>query len=133
MRTLAHLSDLHFDRVDPVVVEALALAVTAARPDVVAISGDLTQRARSTQFRQARAFLDRLPQPQVIVPGNHDMPLYNVVQRLLTPRRGYRRHVTDDLRPSHSDPELLVIGVDTTHMWSKDGTIRTATRPHPGR
>lgn len=124
MRTLAHLSDLHFDRVDPAVVEGLALAVTTARPDVIAISGDLTQRARTHQFKQARAFLDRLPQPQVIVPGNHDMPLYNVIQRLWTPRRAFRRHVTDDLRPCHSDPELLVLGVDTTHTWSKDGTIR---------
>jgi 3',5'-cyclic AMP phosphodiesterase CpdA len=124
MRTLAHLSDLHFDRVDPVVVEALALTVTAARPDVVAISGDLTQRALPHQFKQARAFLDRLPQPQVIVPGNHDMPLYNVLQRLWRPRRAFRRHVTDDLQPYHADPELLVIGVDTTQTWTKDGTIR---------
>ncbi len=124
MRTLVHLSDLHFDRVDGDVVDALAEAVIAAQPDLVAVSGDLTQRARSGQFRNARAFLDRLPRPQIVVPGNHDLPLYNLFARACTPRRGFRRHITADLRPRHDDAELLVLGVDTTHALSDQGKIR---------
>jgi 3',5'-cyclic AMP phosphodiesterase CpdA len=125
MRTLIHISDLHFDRVDADVVEALATTVAAARPDVVAVSGDLTQRALSSEFAQARAFLDRLPQPQIVVPGNHDLPLYNLVERLCRPRRAFRRHISRELRPYHADAELLVLGVDTTHALSMEGTIRS--------
>lgn len=124
MRTLVHLSDLHFNRVDRDVVDALADAVIAAQPDLVAVSGDLTQRARRGQFRNARAFLDRLPRPQIVVPGNHDLPLFNLVARACVPRRGFRRHVTADLQPRHHDEELLVLGVDTTHALSDEGAIR---------
>src|SRR2546423_11302776 len=67
MRTIAHLSDLHFGRIDAAVVAPLVESVAAARPDLVAVSGDLTQRARSMQFREAREFLDSLPNvPQII-------------------------------------------------------------------
>ena len=76
MRTLVHLSDLHFGRTDPAVIEPLLASVHAQRPDCVVVSGDLTQRAKPDEFRQARAFLGRLPEPQVVVPGNHDVPLY---------------------------------------------------------
>src|SRR5918998_4762766 len=81
MRTLVHLSDLHFGRIDYSVVEPLIATVKAIKPDVVVISGDLTQRARSEQFQEARRFLDALPSPQIVVPGNHDVPLYNVFAR----------------------------------------------------
>ena len=87
MRTLVHLSDLHFGRVDAALLEPLIENVQPAKPDVVVVSGDLTQRARTAQFRDAAAFLARLPSPQVVVPGNHDVPLYNVLARFLTPLR----------------------------------------------
>ena len=100
MRTLVHLSDLHFGRIDPQLLEPLATKIKEINPDVVAVSGDLTQRARSHQFREARVFLDTLPKPQIVVPGNHDVPLYNVFSRFFSPLDKYRRYITEDLRPT---------------------------------
>src|SRR5436190_620540 len=75
MRTIAHLSDLHFGRIDPATLQPLIDALQNIRPDLVAVSGDLTQRARIAQFKDAKAFLNCLPSPQIVVPGNHDLPL----------------------------------------------------------
>jgi 3',5'-cyclic AMP phosphodiesterase CpdA len=113
MRKLVHLSDLHFGRVDYRVVEPLVATVTGMSPHLVAVSGDLTQRARSHQFVEARQFLDRLPQPQIIVPGNHDVPLYNVVARFAQPLTKYRRHITEDLEPFYADEEVAILGINT--------------------
>jgi len=99
MSTIAHLSDIHFGRVDSTVVDALIDTLTAVAPDLVALSGDLTQRARSGQFRAARRFLDRLPRPLLVVPGNHDVPLFNLAARFLDPFGGYQRHIQEDLEP----------------------------------
>jgi 3',5'-cyclic AMP phosphodiesterase CpdA len=132
MRTLVHLSDLHFGRTDPEVVAALAESVAAARPDLVAVSGDLTQRARAWQFREAREFLDRLPRvPQIVVPGNHDVPLWNVFKRFLAPLDNFRRFVTDDLSPSYADEEIVVIGVNTARsLTTKYGRINERQIAH---
>jgi 3',5'-cyclic AMP phosphodiesterase CpdA len=121
MRTLVHLSDLHFGRIDPVVVNVVRDTVTAIAPDLVAVSGDFTQRARSRQFSEARAFLDSLPQPHLIVPGNHDVPLHNVFARFFNPLGGYRHHMTGDLQPYYIDHEMVVIGTDTTRSFTIGG------------
>jgi 3',5'-cyclic AMP phosphodiesterase CpdA len=121
MRTLAHLSDLHFGRVDEQLIEPLISAVAEVKPDLVAISGDLTQRARSHQFREARVFLDALPQPQIVVPGNHDVPLHNVFTRFLQPLDKYKRHITDDLQPVYIDEEIAVVGVNTARSLAFKG------------
>ena len=127
MRTLVHLSDLHFGRTDPAVIEPLLASVQASRPDCVVVSGDLTQRARVDQFRHARAFLDRLPEPQVVVPGNHDVPLYRVLERMLDPFGNYRRSINEDLEPSFIDGEIAVLGVNTARaMTFKGGRINDA-------
>jgi 3',5'-cyclic AMP phosphodiesterase CpdA len=127
MRTVVHLSDLHFGTTDARIVAALITTITELGPDVVAVSGDLTQRARHRQFRSARAFLDRLPGPQVVVPGNHDIPLYNALKRFASPLRRFRAHITDDLNPFFCDDEIAVIGVNTTRSFTiKDGGIRPA-------
>jgi 3',5'-cyclic AMP phosphodiesterase CpdA len=125
MRTIVHLSDLHFGAVDPDVVSALIDYIPSLRPDVIAVSGDLTQRARSAQFRSARAFLDALPRPQLVVPGNHDVPLYNVLARFGEPLRGFHRHITSERYPCISDSEIAVIGADTTRSFTiQDGGLR---------
>ncbi|HWN12168.1 MAG TPA: metallophosphoesterase family protein [Pyrinomonadaceae bacterium] len=121
MSTIVHLSDLHFGHIDPAVVEPLIATVTRLDPDLVVVSGDLTQRARSYQFKEARAFLDRLPGPQVVVPGNHDVPLHNVFARFLQPLRKYRRYITDDLWPFYSDDEIAVLGVNTSRSLTIKG------------
>ncbi len=131
MRTLVHLSDLHFGRVDSEVLEPLRKRVHALSPHLVVVSGDLTQRAKRGQFREAKAFLDALPQPQVVVPGNHDVPLYNVFQRVLSPLGRYRRIVTRDLAPEFIDDEIAVVGVNTSRsfVW-KDGSINSRQLAH---
>ena len=121
MRTLVHISDLHFGRVDEALIDPLIASVEKVKPDLVAVSGDLTQRARSQQFREARAFLDRLPQPQIVVPGNHDVPLHNVFARFVQPLDKYRRYITDDLQPFFADQEIAVIGVNTARSLTVKG------------
>jgi 3',5'-cyclic AMP phosphodiesterase CpdA len=113
VRLIAHLSDLHFGRHDPRVVDGVLESLEAVKPDLVAISGDLTQRAHRHEFAAARAFLDRLPAPYVVVPGNHDMPLYNVLKRLLRPLSRYGRFISPDRTMLHRDSEIAVLGVST--------------------
>jgi 3',5'-cyclic AMP phosphodiesterase CpdA len=121
VRTLLHLSDLHFGRVDPATLEPLLAAAKEIRPDVVIVSGDLTQRARGWQFREARDFLAALPLPQIVVPGNHDVPLYNVALRFVDPLANYRRYVTEDLEPFYRDDEIAVAGINTARSLTFKG------------
>lgn len=113
MRTILHLSDLHFGRIDPGMLSPLRAAVLAVRPDLIAVSGDLTQRARHTEFAASRAFLDSLELPKLIVPGNHDVPLWNIGARFLRPFARYQAYIAPDLEPQHEDDEMIVIGVNT--------------------
>ena len=121
MRRVAHLSDLHFGRVDRQVLEPLRRRLFELEPDLVVVSGDLTQRARAGQFREARAFLDSLPKPQLVVPGNHDIPLYSVLQRFLAPLDGYRRFISRDIEPRFVDEEIAVIGLNSARAFAFKG------------
>ena len=124
MRTIVHLSDLHFGKVDAELLEPLRRCVEAIAPHLVVVSGDLTQRAKAAQFREAKAFLDTLPKPQLVVPGNHDVPLYNVFQRFFTPLRKYKRIITPDLEPAFIDDEIAVVGVNTARSLTfKEGNV----------
>ena len=127
MRSIVHLSDTHFGRIHEHVIEPMIDAIARIAPDLVAVSGDLTQRARAGQFKEARAFLDRLPSPRIVVPGNHDVPLHNVAARFLQPLRGYLRYITDDLRPFYADDEMAVLGVNTARSLTiKRGRLNEA-------
>lgn len=124
MRKLVHLSDMHFGRVDYAVVERLKEKICEINPHLVIVSGDLTQRARSHQFIEAREFLESLPQPQIVVPGNHDVPLYNVFARFFSPLKKYRRYISKNLQPFYHDEEIAVIGINTARSLTiKDGSI----------
>ncbi|MEW6704838.1 MAG: metallophosphoesterase [Pseudomonadota bacterium] len=124
MRKIVHLSDLHFGRVDERLLQPLAERVHALAPHVLVVSGDLTQRARRVQFEAARAFLDRLPKPQVVVPGNHDVPLYNVLARFGWPLAGFKRHITADLSPLYRDEQLVVLGLNSARsLVVKNGRV----------
>lgn len=94
------------------------------RPSLVVLSGDLTQRAKPEQFRQAREFVDRIPVPTLVVPGNHDVPLYRVWERAFNPYGCYRKHFSEDLEPVWRDGKMLVVGINTAFGWTlKDGRI----------
>ena len=121
MKTIAHLSDLHFGAEDRELAEHLAADVAEAKPTVIAISGDLTQRARSREFAAAKAWLDAIPGAKVIVPGNHDVPLWNVVRRALSPLSHFRRILQADTDPVWSDDGLLVLGVNTARAGTISG------------
>ncbi|MCB1339857.1 MAG: metallophosphoesterase [Pseudooceanicola sp.] len=118
MRRVVHLSDLHFGTEDPALLDPLVARVNALKPDLVAVSGDLTQRAWREQFQSARVFLDRLEAPQLCVPGNHDIPLFNLVFRFFWPFRRYRRWIGRELEPVHSDDAMIVIGVNTVNVYA---------------
>ncbi|HWZ72656.1 MAG TPA: metallophosphoesterase family protein [Casimicrobiaceae bacterium] len=126
MRTIVHLSDLHFGRTDEALLTPLASVIAKLAPDLIAVSGDLTQRARTAQFKAARAFLDRLPKPQIIVPGNHDVPLYNVFTRFVGPLTRYQRYITGDLFPFYVDDEIAALGINTARSLTfKRGRINS--------
>ena len=124
MRTIAHISDLHFGRLNCATLPALRYAIVRAKPDLVAVSGDLTQRARAAEFSAAREFLDTLPKPQIIVPGNHDVPLYDVFSRWMSPLKKYREYINQDVEPFFADEEIAVLGINTARSLTlKNGRI----------
>ncbi len=127
MARLIHLSDLHFGAHDPRLVDAVEQRVAEIGPDLVVISGDFTQRARTEQFQEACRFLERLRdagQEIIAVPGNHDVPLYDVFRRFLSPLTRYMRYIDDTLCPLHEIPGATVLGINTARSLTfKDGRI----------
>lgn len=120
---IVHLSDLHFGTEDPAILAGLVRDIERTA-SLVAISGDLTQRATEPQFRAARKFLDELPVPYIVVPGNHDVPLYNVFARLFQPLARYRRYISQDLMPTFFTEDVAVVGITTAHgLTGKGGKI----------
>src|SRR5215204_2286415 len=127
MARLIHLSDLHFGAHEPRLVNAVAERIDEEKPDLVVISGDFTQRARTEQFKEACAFLERLREAghDVLgVPGNHDVPLYDVLRRFLSPLTRYRRYIDDTLCPFIEKKDMAVLGINTARSLTfKDGRI----------
>lgn len=141
MSGLLQISDPHFGTERPPVLEALLQLVHEQSPEVVVLSGDITQRARRCQFDAARAFVRRLgPVPLLAVPGNHDLPLFNLLARLCWPYAQHQRVFGPELEPVHDSAGWLVIGVKTTRRRRhKDGEVsaeqieRTARRLEQAR
>ncbi len=117
MSVLLQISDPHFGTEQRPVVEALVAFTAAQRPDVVVLSGDITQRATRVQFAAARRFVERLATPVLAIPGNHDVPLFDVLARVTRPYRHYREAFGDELEPVHASADLLVQGLNTTRWW----------------
>jgi 3',5'-cyclic AMP phosphodiesterase CpdA len=116
MITILHVSDLHFGPpYVPHVGEALLEAAASILPDIVVASGDFTQRAKEQQFAEARGFLDRLPQvPQVVVPGNHDVPLYRLGERIFSPYKWYRKHIAEELDHVVETEDAVIVALNST-------------------
>ncbi len=128
MTLLMQISDTHFGTERPAVVEALVRLVHRQAPEVIVVSGDITQRAKRKQFDAASAFFKRLGNvPILIIPGNHDIPLFNLAARLLAPFGNYSRVFGDDLEPVFSSPRWLIVCVNTTRAYRhKDGEVSSA-------
>jgi 3',5'-cyclic AMP phosphodiesterase CpdA len=117
MRTIAHISDLHFGRTKTSLEKALKVIIEERSPDLIIVSGDITQRATALQFHAARKFLSSLSCPIFMVPGNHDVPLYSVWRRFFRPYTLYRRYISEDLEPQYEDEEMVVVGVNTVRIF----------------
>lgn len=124
MTRIVHLSDPHFGAEEPRLVPHLLAAVAALAPDLVVVSGDLTQRARPAQYQAAARFLADCPAPVLAIAGNHDVPLYDLRLRFGDPWRRWRQGVGRDLEPVFRDDALVVVAVNTANplVW-KDGKI----------
>ncbi len=123
MRTIAHISDLHFGKLDAPVAEGLVKDLRERPPSLLVVSGDFTQRARPRQYRQAAEYLHRLPSPQLVVPGNHDVPIH-FLRRVFAPLDTYCAHISDNLNPVFEDEELRVVGINTARSFTqKSGWI----------
>ena len=127
MARIAQLSDVHFGANDPKIVAGAEAWLQQQRPDLVIISGDFTQRARVEQFREASAWLNRLRADGfniLAVPGNHDVPLYDVMRRFAAPLDRYKRYISNDLCPWFENDEVAVLGINTARSLTiKDGRI----------
>ena len=128
MTLLLQLSDPHFGTERPAVAEALRALVRAQRPDLLLLSGDITQRATAAQFAAARAYVDALGVPAcVAIPGNHDIPLFDLASRLLRPYARYARAFGADLEPQFQNQDLLLWALNTTRRWRHvDGELGAA-------
>lgn len=128
MTRILHLSDIHFGAVDERLIDQVISLAQDLRPDATIVSGDLTQRARPEQFAKARVFMDRLPGPVACVPGNHDMPLYNILLRLTAPFARFRRIVDAEVEPTVTLPGAVIQGVNTADPYAwKTGRLRPAS------
>ena len=116
MLTLLHISDLHFGPpYHPEIGAAVQRFAAELEPDVIVASGDFTQRAREEQFRAAREFLNRLPPaPLIVTPGNHDVPLYRVRERLFSPFSLYRRFISKQLDTVTELPGAIIVSLNST-------------------
>ena len=125
MTILAHISDLHFGREDPKLINGLLQSFSEIEPELIIISGDLTQRARKREFLAARAFLDSLQWPFLLIAGNHDIPLYNLANRFFAPWSKWRRYIEKPLEPIVIEKNYIAIGINTARRlgslfdWSR--------------
>ncbi len=128
MTSLMQISDPHFGTERAEVVQALLALVRQEAPEIIVLSGDITQRATPAEFAKARAFADRLaPAAVLVIPGNHDIPLLNLMARALTPYANFRRAFGDDLEPRYLSADWFVVSVNTTRRWRhKDGDVSAA-------
>ena len=127
---IAHLSDVHFGRIaHPEVVSALVDEVNGAEIDLVALSGDLTQRARRREFAAARAMIDTFEAPVIVVPGNHDVRAWwhNPVDRVWRSTSRFRKMITDQRVPAVEARGVVAVGINSAHgLTVKGGRIRSA-------
>ncbi|MFL6447131.1 MAG: metallophosphoesterase family protein [Bryobacteraceae bacterium] len=116
MRSIAHISDLHFGYNDPLLARKLCESLNEIHPDILVISGDLVEHATAEEFSRAREYLEQLLVPQIVVPGNHDLPFYNLWRRWTEGLKIYCRLITDNLEPVLMDDEVAIIGANSAHL-----------------
>jgi predicted MPP superfamily phosphohydrolase len=148
--SIAHISDPHFGTSTPEKILALTNVLQELSPGYVVLSGDITQRARKDQFLAARRFCDSLsPLDVIAVPGNHDIPLFNLPARLISPYGGFTKHFGFPLTFSRKKDFVELMGINSTHplrhvqgqfgdkgrqalrSFSDDSLVRIVVAHHP--
>lgn len=131
MTRIVHLSDPHFGAINERLVAPLLSTISALRPGLVVVSGDLTLHARTREFRAAAAFLAEIKAPKLVVPGNHDLSPYRLVERFLDPYRPWRRYIGDTWEPFHAGEGFAVAGINTARrLQARLDWSRGSVRPH---
>ena len=120
MRSIIHISDLHFGAADRPRADSLLRSLAHIKPDLVVVSGDLTQRGSTQQYQQASDYLGQISRQQLIVPGNHDSAYFNPIRRFFFPLARYQSVICDDLSPSIGDAELHVVGACSVRPFTCD-------------
>lgn len=125
---IIHISDLHFGMHNPAIIEPFFADLALLKPEIIIVSGDLTQRARTEQFQELSAFLQRLTVPLLVVPGNHDIPFDNPFTRFVCPFQRFNKYVSPELEASYNDKEVNILGVNSATPYKiKDGTLSHKT------
>lgn len=117
---VAHISDLHFGAASPIAVEALCASLNDKRPDLIIVTGDLTQEGRQREFQAASEFLNTLDAPVFVIPGNHDIPVRNLYARFLQPYDRFRRFVNPEINPSLRTDKLHIVGINSARRAALD-------------
>ena len=117
MSVLLHFSDTHFGTEQPAVVQALKAFAHAMQPELVVLTGDITQRARRAEFAAAATFAQDLGAKVLALPGNHDIPLFNVTARVFHPYSGFRAAFGAQTEQVYSSSDFLVLCVNTTRAY----------------
>ena len=128
MKKLFHISDMHFGKIDETIVASLLVNIKNEKPDLIIISGDLTQRATESEFTYVQAFLLELKNLKllyIVIPGNHDIePLFKPLRRLANPYKNYKKFISHELEPVYFDNEIVVGSINTSRSKNiKDGKI----------
>ena len=117
MTRIALIADLHFGSVAAGLAERLRLELVRAVPDVIVVAGDLTMRSRTREFAESASWLETLPAPLMLLPGNHDLPVWNVFERFANPFARYAKATGAPLMPVFEDDACFILGLNTTASW----------------
>jgi 3',5'-cyclic AMP phosphodiesterase CpdA len=124
MKKIVHISDLHFGTEEKTISEGLITDINQLSPDLVVVSGDLTQRARTSQYKAAKEYLEKIYSKKIIVPGNHDIPLFDIFRRFVLPLKRYKKFITSNMCPLYKDDEIAVLGINSARSLTwKNGRI----------
>ncbi len=138
MRTLVHITDIHFGKLTAGAMETMEARIAEINPDICTVGGDFTMRSRPREWMDARALIERLPGVVLAVPGNHDLPYVNLWERFRHPYRRFKRYIHENPDPSYMDDEIAVMGINTARPWVphytwKEGAISDAQAAAAGR
>ncbi|MEN8194741.1 MAG: metallophosphoesterase [Bacteroidota bacterium] len=111
MQKIVHISDIHFGKEDESIVNALLTKINEIAPNVIVVSGDLTQRAKHREYKKVKLFLSKLDFPKVVIPGNHDIPLYNLLGRVINPFRKFDYYFPNCNR--YENEQVSIVGLNS--------------------